>query len=125
MKITIDESKWGPSLLLNPENGDMCCLGQAAEQCGAEREILSGRALTSAEDLKLDPRMELSASSDLQRLFGNLCYADSGRSEWKLKSFLAYFNDAYHRESNPTIRSGIKSAIVMGFAEAGYELEFV
>jgi hypothetical protein len=124
VKITIDRSKWGPSLLLNPDNGDMCCLGQAAEQCGADREILSGRAQTSADDLKLDQRMELPASADLQRVFGNLCYPDGGRSSWKLKSFLAYLNDAYHRERNPTLRESIKSAIVQGFSEAGYEVEF-
>lgn len=124
-KIVIDESKWGPSLLLNPDNGDMCCLGQAAEQCGAETGVLRGRALAGAADLKLDARMELPASPDTVRLSCNLMkYSDGGAGYWKLKSHLAALNDAYHREGNPTLRSSIKAAIVQGFAEAGYDLQF-
>lgn len=125
MKITIDESKWSPSLLLDPANGKMCCIGQAAEQCGTSVEVLRGRAMAGAAELSLDAKMELPASPDLNRLFSNICKLYDSHDQWKLKNLLAYFNDAYHREDNVVLRESIKAALVQGFAEAGYELQFV
>lgn len=52
-KFTIDRSKWargGDSLLLDPDSGNMCCLGFYALACGVSVSAISGEPVYSDLD---------------------------------------------------------------------------
>jgi hypothetical protein len=123
--IEVRESVWGPRWLLNPENGKMCCIGQAAEQCGADRSALSGRSMMPSPELHLDDRMQLGASNAVYQSITELTIGAGAPHLWLLKNCIGYLNDHYHfyADDDPR-RKKIKAALKVAFADAGYELTF-
>lgn len=135
MKITITESKWAPTFLLR-EDGKQCCIGQTASQCGASDESMRGRRMMSAAELHLDERMSQKeiphALAGEFSTLTNFNLSSRGQSMktgpgpvTQIKSFIGYVNDAYHRETDKSLRKRLKDWLVRAFAECGYELEFV